>query len=470
MENATYIARTSGIGTRDKIGYMMGDLGSLLVFGLVQSVLQKYYTDVLGITPWAIMIMFVVARVWDAINDPIWGRIVDGMPARADGRYRHWLKVLAVPTAIGAILMFVKIPGLSQGGYLAYAYVTYILFGMLYTGINIPYGSMAQVITSDERERSSLSVFRSIGSVIGALPAMVLISMCYVKLADGTRVMSYNKILIGVVVIAVLCVLAFLLSYKWTTERVKTKPAPKQKGQTWRVFKVLVRSRPFVAVCIVGMLYLAAQMFSQSYYNYLFHYYFNAPGLSLLPQVCIYLPVAVVMFFAGKLGAKLGRRELCAYGILFSGLCNLALYFLGTQSVWIFLGALFLSGIGGAFIFLLLWAIATDAIDYNAVKFGLHDEATSYAVFTFMRKLGQTVAAILTNAALIRIGYDGATVAAENLTDAVLRQMYNDSVLIPAVLYLMMFVVLLFVYPLGKKKIAELQVEKENVLKHLSEA
>ena len=81
-----------------------------------------------------------------------------------------------MPTAIGAILMFVKIPGLSQGGYLAYAYVTYILFGMLYTGINIPYGSMAQVITSDERERSSLSVFRP-SAPLGAMPAMVLIAV-----------------------------------------------------------------------------------------------------------------------------------------------------------------------------------------------------------------------------------------------------------------------------------------------------
>ncbi len=65
------VARTSGIGTRDKIGYAMGDLASLLVFGLVQSVLQKYYTDVLGIGVVSIMVMFVVARVWDAINDPI---------------------------------------------------------------------------------------------------------------------------------------------------------------------------------------------------------------------------------------------------------------------------------------------------------------------------------------------------------------------------------------------------------------
>ena len=465
----SYISRTSGIGTRDKIGYAMGDLASLLVFGLVQSVLQKYYTDVLGIGVVSIMVMFIIARVWDAINDPLWGRIIDRIPPAPDGRYRRWLKTLAVPVALSAVLMFVKIPGLSEGGYLAYAYVTYILFGMLYTGINIPYGSLAQVITSDDRERSSLSVFRSIGSTFGAMPAMLLISFCYVKNANGTSVMSYGKILMGAAVIAALSVAAYLLCYRWTTERVPTKPAPKEKGQTWKVIKILLHSRPYMAVCLVGMLFLAAQMFSQSYNTYLFNYYFNAPGLSMMPTVCQYLPVAVIMLFAGKLGARFGRREVCAYGMLMAGVCSLALYLVGGTNVWMFLAVCLLSGVGNAFIFLLVWAIATDAIDYNEVSYGLHDEATSYAFFTFMRKLGQTIAAILVNMALLRIGYTDNVLNTANITGGTLDMMFTDSVLIPAVLYFLIFVILRFMYPLGREKIAQLQKEKEKLLSKLTE-
>ena len=464
----SYISRTSGIDTRDKIGYAMGDLASLLVFGLVQSVLQKYYTDVLGIGVVSIMVMFIIARVWDAINDPLWGRIIDRIPPAPDGRYRRWLKTLAVPVALSAVLMFVKIPGLSEGGYLAYAYVTYILFGMLYTGINIPYGSLAQVITSDDRERSSLSVFRSIGSTFGAMPAMLLISFCYVKNANGTSVMSYGKILTGAAVIAALSVAAYLLCYRWTTERVPTKPAPKEKGQTWKVIKILLHSRPYMAVCLVGMLFLAAQMFSQSYNTYLFNYYFNAPGLSMMPTVCQYLPVAVIMLFAGKLGARFGRREVCAYGMLMAGVCNLALYLVGGTNVWMFLAVCLLSGVGNAFIFLLVWAIATDAIDYNEVSYGLHDEATSYAFFTFMRKLGQTIAAILVNMALLRIGYTDNVLNTANITGGTLDMMFTDSVLIPAVLYFLIFVILRFMYPLGREKIAQLQKEKEKLLSKLT--
>lgn len=465
----SYISRTSGIDTRDKIGYAMGDLASLLVFGLVQSVLQKYYTDVLGIGVVSIMVMFIIARVWDAINDPLWGRIIDRIPPAPDGRYRRWLKTLAVPVALSAVLMFVKIPGLSEGGYLAYAYVTYILFGMLYTGINIPYGSLAQVITSDDCERSSLSVFRSIGSTFGAMPAMLLISFCYVKNANGTSVMSYGKILTGAAVIAALSVAAYLLCYRWTTERVPTKPAPKEKGQTWKVIKILLHSRPYMAVCLVGMLFLAAQMFSQSYNTYLFNYYFNAPGLSMMPTVCQYLPVAVIMLFAGKLGARFGRREVCAYGMLMAGVCNLALYLVGGTNVWMFLAVCLLSGVGNAFIFLLVWAIATDAIDYNEVSYGLHDEATSYAFFTFMRKLGQTIAAILVNMALLRIGYTDNVLNTANITGGTLDMMFTDSVLIPAVLYFLIFVILRFMYPLGREKIAQLQKEKEKLLSKLTE-
>ena len=465
----SYISRTSGIGAKDKVGYAMGDAASLLVFGLVQSVLQKYYTDVLGIGVVSIMLMFIVARIWDAINDPIWGRIVDGARARPDGRYRHWLKVFAVPVAVSAVLMFVKIPGLSEKGYLIYAYVTYILFGMLYTCINIPYGSMAQVITSDEKERSSLSVFRSIGSTFGAMPAMVLISICYVKTADGRSVMSQTKILVGVIVIALLSVLAYHVCYAWSQERVETHPAPKAKGQTFKVIRILFKSRPFMAVCVSSMLFLAAQMFAQSYYSYLFNYYFNAPGLTMLPTVCQYLPVAVIMFFAGKMGNKFGRRDVCAYGMLVAGLFNLVLFVMGTKNVWLYLLVCLMSGIGSAFMFLLVWALATDAIDYNEVTYGVHDEATSYAFYTFMRKLGQTVSAVLVNLALLRIGYTDNVLNTANITDSTLKRMYADSVLIPAVLFLLVFAILRWLYPLGKQRIAELQVEKEAALRRQAE-
>ena len=467
MDNS-YISRTSGIRGRDKIGYAMGDLASCLVFGLTQSVLNKYYTDVLEISVLSVMVMTIIARIWDAINDPIWGRIIDGAKKYPDGRYRHWIKVFSVPTALAAVLMFADVRGFSSGARVAWIYFSYILFGMLYTCINIPYGSLAQVITSDDRERSSLSVFRSIGSTFGAMPAMVLASMCYVKLADGRKVMDFNRVFIGAAAIAVFSVVFYFLCYGMSRERVDSQPTPHEKGQTAKVIKTLLKSRPFMAVSVASMLFLAAQMFGQGYNTYLFHHYFNAPGLTMLPTVFQYLPVAVVMFFATRLGNKFGRREVCSYGILLAAAFYLVLFVLalfGVTNVWLYLAACLASGVGTAFIFLLVWALATDAIDYNKVTYGLNDEATSYAFYSFMRKLGQTVATILINVPLLRIGYSGSELKTEGLSADKLQSMYNFSVMIPAVLFLLVFITLRFIYPLSRKRIEELQVEKEKLLR-----
>ena len=141
-----------------------------------------------------------------------------------------------------------------------------------------------------------------------------------------------------------------------------------------------------------------------------------------------------------------------------------ALALFGISSVWLYLAACLASGVGTAFIFLLVWAMTTDAIDYNKVTFGLNDEATSYAFYSFMRKLGQTVATVLINVPLLRIGYSGSKLNTEGLTDEALRHMYNSSVMIPAVLFLLVFVILQWMYPLNKKRVEQLQAEKEQVL------
>ncbi len=470
MDNS-YISRTSGIRAKDKFGYAMGDLASCLVFGLTQSVLNKFYTDVLEISVLSVMVMTIIARIWDAVNDPIWGRIIDGAKKYPDGRYRHWIKVFAAPVAVSAILMFLDVRRFSGTGRVVWIYFTYILFGMLYTCINIPYGSLAQVITSDDKERSSLSVFRSIGSTFGAMPAMVLASACYVTV-NGVKQMDATRVMLGATAIAVLSIFFYFLCYSWSKERVDTEPAPRRKGETAKVIKVLLKSRPFMAVSVASMLFLAAQMFGQGYNTYLFHHYFNKPGLTMLPTVFQYLPVAVIMFFATRLGNRFGRREICSFGILLAAVFYLALFVLalfGITPVWMYLAACLMSGIGTAFIFLLVWVLATDAIDYNKVTYGLNDEATSYAFYSFMRKLGTTVATILINVPLLRIGYSGSELKTEGLSASALKSMYNFSVMIPAVLFLLVYLVLRFWYPLSKARTAELQVQKEAMLRAQSE-
>ena len=160
---------THGIRFKDKIGYAMGDMGGLLTFSLIGAFQNKFYTDVLHIQPGKIVVLILVARLWDAINDPIWGAFIDSRKPTKQGKFRPYVFWFSIPLAVSAVLMFTVIPNLSEAKYLLFAYITYILYGMMYTAVNIPYGSLASVVTDDEKERSSLSMWRSIGASAGFL-------------------------------------------------------------------------------------------------------------------------------------------------------------------------------------------------------------------------------------------------------------------------------------------------------------
>lgn len=146
---------THGIKFKDKIGYAMGDMGGLLTFSLIGAFQNKFYTDVLHIQPAKIVVLILVARLWDAINDPIWGAFIDSRKPTKQGKFRPYVFWFSIPLAVSAVLMFTVIPNLSAAKYLLFAYITYILYGMMYTCVNIPYGSLASVVTDDEKERSS---------------------------------------------------------------------------------------------------------------------------------------------------------------------------------------------------------------------------------------------------------------------------------------------------------------------------
>lgn len=483
MEKESYIARTSGLKAKDYVGYAMGDAAGCLVFSLVTSILQKYYTDVFNLSPLFIMFMFIGARVWDAINDPIMGRICDTVKPTKYGRYRQWFLFISAPLAISAILLFIKWPGLGGDinyvGTCVYATVTYIIFGMCYTVLQIPYGSLASVVTTDVGERNKLSVYRAIGAALGSIPVFLIASFAYEKRVDaaGNYVygengkiitdMQYAPVVIGVICMSIVSALLLILTFALNKERVITKPKAKEKGATRKAIKLLFSNKAFISISIAALLLLAGQMFTQSFYLYLFNDYFNANWMNLASQACTYSPMIVLMFFMPKLARKLGKKEVCAVGMTAASVANLILFFLRSMEpsklMYIFLALCFVSGCGLTTLVLQLWAMATDAIDDIEVKTGSRDDGTAYSFFNFFRKLGQVVAAICVNGALLGMNYKyekGAVQTLENL-----KKMYDLATLIPAILFGLMALILFVFYPLSKNEVSKLQILKEEKLK-----
>ena len=479
----SYIARTSGLKAKDYFGYAIIDAAGCLVFSLVTTLLQKFYTDIFHLSPLFIMLMFIAARVWDAINDPIMGRICDTVRPSRFGRYRQWFLYVAAPLAVSAVLLFVKWPGIGEDGNAVltgvYATVTYILFGMVYTVLQIPYGSLASVVTTDAHERSKLSVWRSIGAALGSIPVLLIASFAYAKRLDaagnvvlgenGKAItdMQYTPVLIGVILMAVFSMGMLFVGFALNKERVKTKPQPKAKGAARKAVGILFKSRSFIAISLVAMLLLAGQMFTQSFYTYLFDDYFHANWMNLASQACTYSPMLVMMVLLPRLAKSIGKKEVCAVGVAAAAGANLLLFFLRGLSpdtlMWIFLVLCFISGCGLTTVVMQLWAMVTDAIDEIEVQTGSRDDGTAYSFFNFFRKLGQVLAAICVNGALLGMDYRYEKGAVQTLAN--LTVMYDLSTLIPAVLFGLMALILFVWYPLSKKRVADLQVQKEQTLK-----
>ena len=476
-------ALTHGIKLKDKVGYALGDAGGLLTFSLIGSFLTVFYTDTLKIPLGQITVLMLVARVWDAINDPMWGAFIDSRKPTKWGRFRPYIFWFSIPMAFAAGLMFTKFDFIPQTKYIVYAYITYIFYGMMYTAVNIPYGSLASVITDDELERSSLSMWRSIGAGVGGLPGQILLPMFVYSVARdasgneitdaaGNVVKELNGTTLSIAVIALsaLSVLIYFLNFKLTKERIA--PPAKNKDEKYNLFKTikdLGSNMPFIILCIVSMLLIAFQMYYQTAFNYLFKDYYAKPGLYAIVTVCTYGPMAIFLPFMGKLITKFGKKELCAAGLGFAAVVNALLFVLrGTalaHNPYVFLAFTFFSGMGQTFLVLEVWALVMDVIDYHELRTHRREEGTSYSLYSFTRKLGQTLAGAGVPLLLKTIGYDTDRVGLGQSKE-VLDKLYDISTLVPAITLGVMCVLLAFCYSLSKKKLAvvheQLQEIREN--------
>ncbi len=456
------------IGIKEGLGYMLGDGGNLFVLTYVSSFLKVFYTDVLKIAEEKIASLLLLTRLWDAINDPIWGYIVAKKRPSKDGKFRPYLKWLCVPLGISAILCFVDFSKFTQSQtlILVLAYITYILFGMLYTGMNIPFGSLASVITDDPDGRTLLSTFRSIGGGIGgAAPLLVAPLIIYKKTsvtaADGTvstyKVADGKGMLIFAVVMGVLAIIFYLACFKSTKERIPSEENPNVDMK--KTYLGMLKSRPFVSVALAGIL-ISGQLQFASLNQYLYKNYFENTNLSIIGTIANYLPMVCLILFMPKLVKRFGKKELCGVGTFFSALASILMFFIVPKcertgsAPAVFMIFLFIIGFGYSFVSITNWAVVADVIDYQEYKTGLRSESAIYAVYTFCRKLGQTAADSGGLLLLSKVaGYNGAEMGNMGYIEGVGEGILFVCTLIPMIVYTLVFILMKFAYPLTKEKL-----------------
>ena len=455
-------------GILDKLGYMFGDFGNDFTFILSTMILTKFYTDVMGVSPAVVGTLMMLARFVDAVTDVTMGRICDASKPTAAGKFKPWLMRMCLPVAIASFLMYA--PGLAGDavkawpGWVRTAYLcfTYILWGSFcYTGINIPYGSMASAISSDPGDRQSLSTFRTMGGMAAGMfigIGLPMVAYDQIVLADGTTqdVINGQKVAWAALAFSALAVVCYLLAYYLITERVRVESdGKKEKGPSVvQMLKSALTNRALISIIAASVVMLLAQLTMQNMAAYLFPDYYNAAKLQSMSSIVMMVGMIIAGAVAKPLAQKFGKAEVSVVSNLFAGVVCILTWIIKPGNVWVFIALQGLCWLGLGVFSMVSWALITDVIDYSEIKNGVREDGSIYALYSFARKLGQAVAAGLSGWLLTGIGYnEKALEQGVAQTQQVKDGIFSISTLVPALGFILLALVLWFWYPLHKKQV-----------------
>lgn len=352
-----------------------------------------FHTDVAGLTPESVAFMFIMVRLWDGLNDPLMGIIADRTSTPL-GKFRPYLLWVAVPFGVIEVLTF-SVPELNQSGKLIYAYITYTLMMMVYTAINVSYGSLMAVMTNKPKERTSLASFRFIGAYSGgiAMTASAPYLLEYFERTLGTEAKSYQA---TVFIYAVVAAFFFIMTYKWTKERVK---AIKHKSSVKNDLKDLAKNAQWFITLGAGILMLVFITIREANIMYYFKYYVQSQEAPLLGIVDwkklsgAYMTIWLVANMIGVLLAipilnKLGKKATFIGAMFISAILNFLMYFPEPDDIIVIFILNFLNGISAGIVLPLLWSMYADIADYSEWKTGRRATGLLFSSSSMSQKLG----------------------------------------------------------------------------------
>jgi GPH family glycoside/pentoside/hexuronide:cation symporter len=459
MENTVKTKNFPAFGMKDKLSYAAGDLGCNMSFALKSTIMAIFWTQFMALGETLYATLLLVVQVWDAINDPLLGSLFD-MDKRKykRGKFKTYIFIGALGLLFSGLFFFLPIPNAPKIMRCVMFVLGYVLWDAFYTVANVPYGSMMSVITTDGSERSQLSTWRSIGSMIGNIVPMVLLPIiCY----DASDRLIGKNVFIAAIVMGVIGLASFIYMLKNTTIRVDESTVTiSEKKEKFNVFKAMgnfMKNPPAIGATLAAMAMFIGMQGSTTATAVLFQAYFGNAKLSGVIMLIGYLPMFLFMPFIKNIVDRWGKKEACSVGSAVSVFGALLLFLPlgnGTAGLVGYVIAQVFYGLGLGFYTCVSWALMADAIDYNEWKNGTKEEGTVYSLHSFFRKLAQGLgpsAVILIMGALGYVGELGPEqtfAVAENMKWLV-ASLYSFSAIV-------MFLSITFIYNLNKKKVKEM--------------
>lgn len=429
------------------LGYGVGDIANNFAFAMGSLFLLSYYTDVAGIGAAAAGTMLMLVRVLDAGFDLLAGRIIDRTRTRW-GRFRPYLIWGAIPLMALSVLVFSVPHDWSSDNKLIYAYVTYGLLGLAYSFVNIPYGSLATVMTQESTERARLGASRMLlATLTMVFLALVLGPQITGSSHDQQAAYTQFTMMLGVAGLAL-----YIFCFKATKEVVER---PEEQFNLKESLSTLVKNRPLIMLCFCALCVLVAAFAMIGSSMFFARYVLGDPSKFIVIVLATKLfSIIVATPLVPFLVSKLGKKSTFMIGACAGSIGYLWLFFTPVPNVLAFV-AFWMGATGASIALTVLWALEADTVEYGEWATGVRIEGMTYAVFSFTRKCGQALGGSIPAFILAASGYVP-NLAAQ--TPEVITGIRMAVALVPAGALILALVVMAF-YPLTDSRFAEILQE-----------
>lgn len=384
-----------------RICYGLGDLACQFVWTFVGSYLTIYYTDIVGLAPAAVSIIMLVARLWDAINDPMMGAIAERTRSRF-GRFRPYIAFGSPLLALFGILTFTSPFGNGTAGVI-WATVTYIIAGMLYTVVGIPYAALASVMTTDSQERNQLNAYRMAGMNIGMIIVNFCSSFIMIAFSGGAEVANKNGYFAAAVIYSIISVPLFLLVFKNSKEVVRPS-GTMQKVPIRVTLKNLVGNKYLMLVSAIMLLEMTGYMGRIAVTSY---YVIYCMGSFTLISVIMVIPCVMGVIgsvISAPIIKRMGKKNTLMLGMILQGIGLLVVYFTPFTNLPLIIVGHIIFGLGGLGSPVMLSMVA-DSVDYQDLKSGVRTDGTAFATYGLASKAGNAIGGAVGVLLLQAFGY-----------------------------------------------------------------
>jgi len=380
-----------------KLAFGAGDLGPAIETAIYGFFLNYFLLNVAGLNPARAGTILLIAKSWDAVNDPLIGALTDRTRTRW-GRRRPWLLFGAIPFGVAYFLLWL-VPALNADGKFWYYLIMAIILDTAYSAVNVPYTALTPELSDDYDERTSLNTYRFGFSILGGIIAAALHNVIVGALGNATGWM------VSAGIWSVFMTVPSLITFAFTREsHFSAEDAPKGPGY-FEGLKIAFSNKAFVSVTLIFLLSWLSLQFVQNNLKLYVEQWVHAGEYFTFLIVGVQFASFLFMLMWARISQRIGKQRVYYAGMAVWVLISIVLFFVRPGQVILLFALAILAGVGVSVAYLVPWSMLPDVVEMDELETGQRREGIYYGFFVFMQKLGLGLGLAISNYVLELAGY-----------------------------------------------------------------